>query len=584
MNTPSSDSEGFDVNNLSPQLLEVVLREQAEKKDLANKALVKVHNASDSDNGIIAKFNAKYPIEQALRLSGKYTKQSDGKWLYKDSTSGIAGGHITENGKFYTFHQSDPFCDGFSHDSFDIYCFYAHGGNFGKAIQAAANEIDPEGQKQRRLEHIKGQQAIVTPSSFQQTPSESNFGSLFVDGNALLSVKSKIEYIIHDIIESNTMGLIFGPSGEAKSFNADAMACCCATGFPWAGHATKKGLVIYLNGEGFFGKSRRIQAWSIKNNNNDLANFVLSKQTVNFETDIQPVIDEINNIVAEKELSPTLVIVDTLARHLFGDENSSKDVMKFLSKVEFLRSQYAGCSVLIVHHTGNDSENLHRARGSSALKAAMDFEIQCNKGLLTFTKMKDSELPKPIEFKLVPVEIGIDEESGETITSCVVEYGERSERNKGTVLTEIEKLAIKAAIDTSTMEANFLNSKYVTNTKTWRECFYRLRKAEDSEIKPDTLKKAFKRIIISLTDKGVIEQVNTDSVLVGNNHQAEIHGAILARNFTPIGTRDMNGTTGDNVPGIGNGTTGHTPLGVSQMSPYESCPDPYDFKQIFQTE
>ncbi len=34
-----------------------------------------------------------------------------------------------------------------------------------------------------------------------------------------------------------------------------------------------------------------------------------------------------------------------------------------------------GCSVILVHHTGVNSETQHRARGSSAWRGALDIEV-----------------------------------------------------------------------------------------------------------------------------------------------------------------------------------------------------------------
>jgi uncharacterized protein YxeA len=293
----------------------------------------------------------------------------------------------------------------------------------------------------------------------------------------------------------------------------------------------KQGLVIVFNGEGFGGKPRRIKAWSKAKGINDLSNYIISKHTVNFETDVQHIILEIESIIASKGLNPVLLIIDTLARHLFGDENSAKDVMKFLKIVESIRCHFSGCSVMIVTHTGNDENNLHRARGSSATKAAVDIELSINKGIITFTKTKDSELPKPIEFKLEQVEIGTDEETGEMITSCIPVYGERSERNKSVKFTYVENIAIRALVEVAEKEKRIINEKYVATTKAWREQFYNIRLAEDSEVTPEALKKGFQRTVTALKDKGALEQLSTDSILILEEHQDRIHGAITAGNM-----------------------------------------------------
>lgn len=528
MNMPLS--EGFDVSNLSASLLAVVQQVDSDKQEQANKAPIKVHSASIEDGGIISKFNAKYSIDEALRLSGKYTKQSNGIYLFNNSTSGVPGGHVAENGRFYTFHQSDPLCDGFSHDSFDIYRVYVHGGDYRKAVQAAANDVDPEGQRQRRLEHVKTQ-GTLSPSPPPKNPTGEKFGNLFVDGNFLITVTPRIDYLVHGHIESDCLVTGFGPYGGGKSFVFLDMGCCCATGTPWAGHAVKQGLVFYYCAEGRGGVSRRIRAWSKKHGYPNLSNIHVSKQTISFETEFQHVVDEIITVAAKAGLSPVLMIVDTLSRHLEGDENSSKDMMKFIKLLEKLKEHFPGCSVLVVHHVGNDSEQSHRTRGSSTLPASSDIVLSINKGLITFTKMKDGELPKPIEFKLVPDEIGIDEETGEAITSCVPVYGERSERNKAAEFTRIESVAIRALVEVAAKEKRNANGKYIGCTKAWREHFYSIRLAEDSEVTPEALKKGFQRTVTALKDKGALEQLSTDSILISEEHQERINAAITAGNI-----------------------------------------------------
>jgi hypothetical protein len=132
--------------------------------------------------------------------------------------------------------------------------------------------------------------------------------------------------------------------------------------------------------------------------------------------------------------------------------------------------------------------------------------------------MKDAEPPEPIEFKLAQIEIGTDEETGEPITSAVVEFGERSKKNQSTGLTRFETQALEALITICVAENNLENGKYAGSLESWRQEFYRLRRLEDEEVKPTALKTAFQRSagsgnlagglkgkgIIAFTERGVI--------------------------------------------------------------------------------
>ncbi len=219
----------------------------------------------------------------------------------------------------------------------------------------------------------------------------------------------------------------------------------------------------------------------------------------------------------------------THARHLDGDENSSNDISKFINKVDGLRGDFPGSSAIIVHHSGHGKDN--RARGSSALRAAMDFEINCNNNALTFTKMKDGAKPDPIDFKLDVVEVSTDA-NGEPVTSCVVMYGKKPERNtkkapaEPAELSDIDKLAIKALLHSSVKCKQLVDGKYGTDLKTWRFAFYELRKEQVEDIQQDTLKKSFSRAKESLLELRLIEMAGEAFFLTDPESQGDIKKAI----------------------------------------------------------
>jgi hypothetical protein len=76
-------------------------------------------------------------------------------------------------------------------------------------------------------------------------------------------------------------------------------------------------------------------------------------------------------------------------------------------------------NVLLVHHSGHTTG---RARGSSALKAALDAEYMVEKDenfvTITPTKMKDSELPPSLTLQFKKVELG--EFNGEVMHSAML--------------------------------------------------------------------------------------------------------------------------------------------------------------------
>lgn len=313
---------------------------------------------------------------------------------------------------------------------------------------------------------------------------------LFISAVDILSQPVEIRPLLGKVIERGTTGQLFGPSGGGKTFVVLDMACAVGTGREWNGNQCEKGLVPYFVGEGHSGIKRRIKAYHKQKGYPDLSNLHISRSVISFDAaGIRAVISEIRELEASTGQKVALIVVDTLARHLQGDENSTRDMSDFVRVVDSLRDAFPGSTVIIVHHTGNNVEHGDRSRGSSALKAACDFEIKCDKGLLTFTKVKDGEQPEPIEFKLVPVEIGIDD-NGEPITSCIVKYGERSAKNKEVPLTAGER---------ELLELVKMNPGILTGDL--RTALFNQRKERDPDAKYDTIKKAFGRSLDGLIDK-----------------------------------------------------------------------------------
>jgi hypothetical protein len=369
------------------------------------------------------------------------------------------------------------------------------------------------------LEEVRRQLQAVIMAPQQPKP------TLFESAADFLNEKVIIKYLIHKIFELFSLISITGPSGQYKSFVAVCIACCVAFGKPWNGNKVLKGSVLYLAGEGRNGIKRRVMAWLITNNlfPADLAGFYLSKNTLMMDG------SNIDEIVSEMEgIDVVLIVVDTLARHISGHENDTQDMVQFVNHVDRLKD-LLGAAAIVVHHTGHDQS---RGRGNTAYKAALDVEIMCDKGVLTFTKMKDSEPPEAMEFKLSQVVIGSDDETGEPISSAVVEYGERSKQQKTSGFTRIERIAIDALVKLSASDlADKVNGKLGGRIGDWRQKFYEFRLYTDPDITKAAMKKAFDRACESLVSTGTVIEEGHTRILVSDDHQGEILAAMNIENL-----------------------------------------------------
>jgi hypothetical protein len=247
---------------------------------------------------------------------------------------------------------------------------------------------------------------------------------LFLSVGELVDNLQPIQWLIEDYIETDSLSLVYGAPGGGKSFVTVDMACCIATGTTWHGRPVKQGAVFYIAGEGHNGLARRFAAWSRhKGVTLKGAPLFKSRRAVSIfnESAAKELHDEITVMVEQTGVIPALVVVDTVARNFGdGDENSTADMGKFVEHLDKWVRHPFGCNVNLVHHSGH---NMDRARGSSALKAALDAEYSVvNEGgvvTLTATKMKDAEMPTELSFKFKVIELG--EVGGVEINSVVLE-------------------------------------------------------------------------------------------------------------------------------------------------------------------
>lgn len=230
-----------------------------------------------------------------------------------------------------------------------------------------------------------------------------------------------IAWLVKDFFPLMAFGVIYGLSGVFKSFLAIDIICCIATGRPWNGKAVQKGAVLYIAAEGQLGISRRIRAWEITNGEKADNVFVLGHSVYMAEEEAQQAtITAIEEIKKETGEDVQMVVIDTLARCFTGDENTSRDMNAFIRGCDVVRAK-TNVSILCIHHSGRDEKK--GARGSTALKAACDFEFQVKRNgkvkLMTFinTKQKEGQEAPDTELELDTIDLGIICEEQLPITS-----------------------------------------------------------------------------------------------------------------------------------------------------------------------
>jgi hypothetical protein len=224
--------------------------------------------------------------------------------------------------------------------------------------------------------------------------------------------------LIKGVIPDADFGIIYGAPGAGKSFAAIDLGFHLALGMKWRGRKTRQRDVFYVAAEGMQGVRRRVRAWA-SHHGVSAAPFYTRERAINLyaKNGWVKAAEDINALGGHG-----VIIVDTLSRSITGvEENSAKDMSQVIENCYAL-GRATGCMIIVIAHAGKDAER--GVRGSSALRAAADFEVSVTRHLetqwrcLKLTKSKDDVDGAEFGFTLTSVEVGTDED-GETVYSAV---------------------------------------------------------------------------------------------------------------------------------------------------------------------
>lgn len=233
------------------------------------------------------------------------------------------------------------------------------------------------------------------------------------------------DWLIEGVVKEQSIVTVLGAPQACKTAVVLEMAASIATGIPWQGLQVKRGRVLLIAGEGHDGFSLRLRALEVHRNFKlKNAPFMISETGMSFLNTghVDRLVNEIDRLGGDDQRTPTLIIIDTLARNFGGgDENSATDMGQFLEHVCKLRDRYK-CAVMIVHHTGH--ANRSRARGSSALYAGIDLEMTLDRKeesvVIHCTKYKDQPKFEPIALRIKEVDLRLKKGGEEVLESTFV--------------------------------------------------------------------------------------------------------------------------------------------------------------------
>jgi hypothetical protein len=283
-------------------------------------------------------------------------------------------------------------------------------------------------------------------------------------------------YAIKGIFPKTGLAVVWGPPKSGKSFWTFDAVMHIATGRNYRGHNVRKGTICYLALEGGAGFASRVEAWKRRHNPPQDVPFYLLDVPIDLVADCDALIDAIHEQVPG---DIAVIVIDTLNRAMFGNENDSADMGKFIRAADAVRAAF-NCLMIVVHHCGIAG---NRPRGHTSLAGADDAQIMIERDkdknvIATVELMKDAESGAVIASKLEKVELGTDAE-GEPLSSCVIVPSVAAAETKlpkdSALALEILRKLIASSIDSIAAPegAQLPPGTRVARQSRWREHFYK---------------------------------------------------------------------------------------------------------------
>jgi hypothetical protein len=492
-------------------------------------------------------FNRTHSWQEILESAGwQQVFQRGGTTYYRrpGKTEGIsATTNHDGSGLLWVFSTSTEFESERSYDKFGAHVLLNHNGDFSAATRVLHENNKPQ------IEYL--------PTS-DRGPQR---GFSLIPADQLMCNPKPLPWLIKGIIPAVSVGQIFGDPAAGKSLMVVWMAGCVATGTAWDGAAIRcPGNVIYLAGEGRYGMPQRLKALSeYQGIFPSKIHFSELPAALNVGAEAAAVAKAIDDLKLDRV---SMIVIDTLHRHMGGDENSAKDFGELLRTLDAFRLKYQ-CTILVVHHSGHGDKK--RSRGSSSIRGAWDFEyaLSIDNGVVEMTceKAKDFQQPLPRHYEIEVVDLPWADEDGvgvKSVTLSRVDSPARVSRGKLTsqehrtlsMMQDVMKLTKTLAPNDvfNAPETTIKAGQFVCPLSQLREHVTKVGGLSESD-KADSQQRALRRCLQSLRDKGFIGIYQDWAWLVDEPDKGG------QKPKCPVSDSTRRG-----------GRTGHPPIGVPGLS------------------
>lgn len=255
------------------------------------------------------------------------------------------------------------------------------------------------------------------------------------------------EEILKGVLGVDEYTMVSGKPGSGKSVITTDMACHVAAGMDWHGRAVKQGLVVYIAAERKALTKRRMRAFKKRHGVDDIPLAVLGGM-MDFTSGMADANAIIAIVKAMEEACGhkcVWIIIDTLTRTFGpGDQNASKDMVKFVRSCDAIREAVTGTHLTVIHHTGWAGD---RGKGAIDLDGAVDASFLVKKEggayVLECDGTNDGDEGVITHFRMEGVQVG--EKDGEpTMAPVVVQADGSPENPAGGLLKKIRGNAATA--------------------------------------------------------------------------------------------------------------------------------------------
>lgn len=271
------------------------------------------------------------------------------------------------------------------------------------------------------------------------------------------------DWQVQGLFSVNSLTVIHGAFSSLKSFIIQDVGFCIPSGLDWHGHRVKRGVVVFVNGEGLAGFNLRKRAFELARGVSlDGCPLYISSMAARLgDPEFFPELEAALAEVAEIEGRIDLVVVDTWSRSLEGDENNTADTVAGIAALDRARAPWQA-SAVVIHHEGWQATG--RTRGNSALMSAADYAygtVRAPDGSVTMTckKIKDGAPMDPIAFRLVDYDLGILDADGLPVKSAALERIECATKQTAQPIGVNQKVALDVLRDlTAAQRKNLVNA------------------------------------------------------------------------------------------------------------------------------